>query len=562
MLILVAFVAIAGVLLPKVAPPAHADNSAAAFVNGSFESPQIGGFAYSVAGSGWTFSNNAGIQHNGSAYSGSSPIAPDGTQTAFVQGVNGTLGTMSQSVNFAAGTYSFGFQAARRYGAAQPIQVSIDGTAVGTYTPAGATFAPITTGTVSIAAGLHTLMFAAADSSADKTSFIDAVIITSVGTGSAPGPAAPTTPTNPLPAAPAGVTALGGNGQVTLSWTASSGATNYSVFRGTSSGGEVLTPATTGITGTTSTITNLTNGTAYFFTVQSLNTAGTSTRSNETTATPTSPAGATGTGADIDVTGYGLAFDDEFNGLSVTANTPKASSTWYGYPPYGPAGNYSSSTWDVGALSTANGILSARAYLGTSPGISGNYWYSGNLSSVDTTGTGFSQRYGYFEARIEMPNSGTGAWPAFWLASTDGIAAVSPTRVPGEEVDIAEWYGVTNTAGSLQSVMQQASHNYNADGSQNTGATPYLYAPQTPIPGGAYPWQSFHIYGVQIDSTHITWFIDGVRTNQIATPTQYLTSPLYMMLDYGLGGGWPLSGMVNGSAMQVDWVRAYTLPGQ
>jgi hypothetical protein len=33
-----------------------------------------------------------------------------------------------------------------------------------------------------------------------------------------------------------------------------------------------------------------------------------------------------------------------------------------------------------------------------------------------------------------------------------------------------------------------------------------------------------------------------------------------MMLDYALGGGWPLSGMVNGSAMQVDWVRAYSLP--
>ena len=34
-----------------------------------------------------------------------------------------------------------------------------------------------------------------------------------------------------------------------------------------------------------------------------------------------------------------------------------------------------------------------------------------------------------------------------------------------------------------------------------------------------------------------------------------------MMLDYALGGGWPLTGMVNDSVMKVDWIRVYSLPG-
>ena len=42
-------------------------------------------------------------------------------------------------------------------------------------------------------------------------------------------------------------------------------------------------------------------------------------------------------------------------------------------------------------------------------------WHSGNLSSVDPDHNGFAQQYGYFETRCQMPDSGNGAWPAFWL---------------------------------------------------------------------------------------------------------------------------------------------------
>jgi len=69
-----------------------------------------------------------------------------------------------------------------------------------------------------------------------------------------------------------------------LTWTASSGATSYSIYRGTTAGGESTTAIATGITSTSYTNTGLTNGTAYFYKVKAVNSAGTSAYSNEASA--------------------------------------------------------------------------------------------------------------------------------------------------------------------------------------------------------------------------------------------------------------------------------------
>jgi hypothetical protein len=141
----------------------------------------VGSYLYNPAGSSWTWTNNAGVQKNGSAYSGTTAVAPDGVQTAFLQSINSTLGTMAQSVNFStAGSYTITFKAARRYGVAQPVQVGVDGSIVGTYTPSTNSFETITTAAFTVAAGNHTVTFAATDSVGDKTTFIDQVSINSV----------------------------------------------------------------------------------------------------------------------------------------------------------------------------------------------------------------------------------------------------------------------------------------------------------------------------------------------------------------------------------------------
>ncbi|MFZ0955869.1 MAG: glycoside hydrolase family 44 protein [Candidatus Sulfotelmatobacter sp.] len=90
---------------------------------------------------------------------------------------------------------------------------------------------------------------------------------------------------NPPPA-PTGLTATAGNQQVSLSWSASTGATSYNVKRGTVNGG----PYTTASSPTTTSYsdTGLTNGTAYYYVVTAVNANGESGNSNQASATPAS----------------------------------------------------------------------------------------------------------------------------------------------------------------------------------------------------------------------------------------------------------------------------------
>ena len=90
-------------------------------------------------------------------------------------------------------------------------------------------------------------------------------------------------PTAPAP--PTGLNAVPGNGSVGLSWAASAGATSYSVYRGTSPGGQGSTAIGTA-TGTSFTDTGLTNGTRYYYKVRAANAAGSSGLSAEVSAVP------------------------------------------------------------------------------------------------------------------------------------------------------------------------------------------------------------------------------------------------------------------------------------
>ena len=55
---------------------------------------------------------------------------------------------------------------------------------------------------------------------------------------------------------------------------------------------------------------------------------------------------------------------------------------------------------------------------------------------------------------------------------------------------------MTNTPGAEQALIQQASHNWKATGGEDETSGTFLSSPQTPMPGGALPWEGFHIYGV------------------------------------------------------------------
>ena len=95
------------------------------------------------------------------------------------------------------------------------------------------------------------------------------------------------TPQAPIPSAPTGLTATAGNGQVALSWTASSGATSYNLYYGTTSPLTIANGTKVGsLSGTTDTVSSLTNGTPYYFAVTAVNSGGESALSTEANATP------------------------------------------------------------------------------------------------------------------------------------------------------------------------------------------------------------------------------------------------------------------------------------
>ena len=95
---------------------------------------------------------------------------------------------------------------------------------------------------------------------------------------------------------PNNLAAVPGNGQITLSWSASPGATSYSICQGLTSGGEGSTPVAT-VTASpnpTAIITGLTNGSIYFFTVAAVSAGITSGPSAEVSGAPLSPQVANG----------------------------------------------------------------------------------------------------------------------------------------------------------------------------------------------------------------------------------------------------------------------------
>ncbi len=125
---------------------------------------------------------------------------------------------------------------------------------------------------------------------ANGTTYYYVVSAVNAGGSSANSTAASATPQAPLPPAPpvpSGLTATAGDARVTLGWNASSGATSYSVKRGTSASGPFNAIASVATPGYTDT--SVANGTTYYYVVSAANTGGSSANSAAASATPQAP---------------------------------------------------------------------------------------------------------------------------------------------------------------------------------------------------------------------------------------------------------------------------------
>jgi beta-glucanase (GH16 family) len=153
---------------------------------------------------------------------------------------------------------------------------------------------------------------------------------------------------------------------------------------------------------------------------------------------------------------------------------------------------------------------------GLKPSQIGGYQYaSGMISTSGQNGSGspattFSQRFGYYEVKAQLPR-GQGLWPSFWMLDNTGLRA---------EVDVFEFLG-NDTSRIYQSVHYQ-------DGSG--GSYPY-YPSFDPTTG-------MHAYGVLITPSVDTYYVDGVATKSVPDAS---INAFYFMVSLQIGGvgSWP-----------------------
>ncbi len=256
----------------------------------------------------------------------------------------------------------------------------------------------------------------------------------------------------------------------------------------------------------------------------------------------------------LNTNGLSLAFDDEFNSLSLYngsgGNYSPGAGTWwtkfassniltsYNLPTnneqqiYVAPGFIGSGTTAIttNPFSLNNGIATITANPATAAE-QGNLFGMGYTSGVMSTKLSYAQTYGYFEIKAKLPE-GNGLWPAFWMM---------PLHSTGE-LDVFEQLGKD------PSTIYQTSHSA-ARGSTISTAV-HLDSPD-----------QFHTYGMLWDKNYLIWYIDGVETSRQATPAD-LNSPMYMIMNLAVGGTWPGnpdSTTPFPASMGIDYVRTYTL---
>lgn len=241
-----------------------------------------------------------------------------------------------------------------------------------------------------------------------------------------------------------------------------------------------------------------------------------------------------------------LTFADDFNSLSLwngqtgTWNTGDSwgnakgfslggngEQEWYINSQYAPTQSVTPWTVSDGALN-----LTAQPTSDATKQEIGNYAYtSGQVNTFHS----FSQTYGYFEMRAELP-AGQGLWPAFWLLPEDNSWP--------PEIDVME------NLGNNTNMYATTVHTADTGTHTQTGAgvsTPDLST-------------GFHTYGVDWEADKITWYFDGKQVFQADTPAD-MNKPAYMIANLAVGGYWP--GNPDPSTpfpatMKIDYIHAYS----
>ncbi|MGY4622405.1 carbohydrate-binding domain-containing protein [Bradyrhizobium sp. USDA 4486] len=246
----------------------------------------------------------------------------------------------------------------------------------------------------------------------------------------------------------------------------------------------------------------------------------------------------------IDLTGYKLTFDDEFNARSISLTGAGTTwgdtrAQWLG-DAFSDVGFGTSSFVDPGSgydpFSVSQGVLSVTAVPDRTPyGVPGA-WESGLI----TTQGHFSQMYGYFEIRADFSNL-PGAWEAFWLLPDHPIPDPAGAGY-WQELDVVENYGVNDAA------IYSGIHTTDPAPNQNWQALLQV-ASLMPNPAG------YHTYGMNWGPNQISFYIDGQLIGTRATPSD-MHGPMYLIADLATQSPASVRGVP--ITAYIDYIRVYS----
>jgi len=153
----------------------------------------------------------------------------------------------------------------------------------------------------SIATGLTSTSYTNTGLTNGSTYYYVVTATNASGTSGNSNQASATPTASTIPSSPTGVTAASLAGQVTISWTASSGATSYTVLRSQNYGTGYVSIAS-GITSTNYVDMQITNGLTYYYVVTATNSSGTSGNSSQVIGSPVNSGSAPGNVSSFTVT--------------------------------------------------------------------------------------------------------------------------------------------------------------------------------------------------------------------------------------------------------------------
>lgn len=241
---------------------------------------------------------------------------------------------------------------------------------------------------------------------------------------------------------------------------------------------------------------------------------------------------------------WNLVFQDEFEGTSLDE------SAW----------GYQNGTWNASEVQNcfvaANSVVSGGTLQIISKYEPGYQCFSQTrdfTSGFVQTKNKVAWTYGYFEARIKMPDSDS-TWPAFWLSPNDAVYGGWPQS---GEIDVfeARGYDITQVHGNA--------HWGNSGSDKQQQAGHYIVGDFT----------QWHTYAIEWSEGEIRYYVDGNHYHTInnfdepnaTTHPGPFDQDFYIRLNSAVGGTYlqPPHNDANNSidelpaTMEVDYVRVW-----